>query len=86
MFVVSSKEQLTGNFLRLTTAHLAYISLALFGCVVALSREGLSASLVNNLAWAGLNIAIFVPFIKASLPPGGKAGIRIFKETRSVRN
>jgi len=69
VFVVSSKEQLTGNFLRLTTAHLAYISLALFGCVVALSREGLSASLVNNLAWAGLNIAIFVPFIKASLPP-----------------
>lgn len=67
-FSITPKEQVTGNFLRLTTVHLTYIVVALFGLVVAFSREGLSASLINNLAWVLLNIAIFVPFIKASLP------------------
>ena len=67
-FSISSKEALTGNFIRLCTVHLAYISVAAFGIVVALSREEFSASLVNNLAWALLNTAVFLPFIKASLP------------------
>lgn len=65
-FVVTSKEALSGNFIRLATAHLAYIALAAFGVLVAFAREGLSASLINNLAWVILNAAIFYPFIRAA--------------------
>jgi hypothetical protein len=42
--------------------------LALGGFAVALFREGASASLLNNGAWALLNILVFLPLIKAALP------------------
>lgn len=67
-FAITSKEALTGNFIRLATAHILYIVVALFGLVVAFAREGLSASLINNAAWALFTIAVFIPFIRASLP------------------
>jgi len=69
-FVITPKEMLSGNFVRLATVHIAYIVLCVFGVLVAFVREGLSASLINNLAWAALNSAIFVPFIRSSLPQG----------------
>lgn len=72
-FSVTPKEAQTGNYIRLTTVHLAYIAVALFGVLVAFAREGLSASLINNLAWVMLNTAIFVPFIKSALP--GRASL-----------
>jgi cellulose synthase (UDP-forming) len=72
-FNVTSKEAVTGNYIRLAAAHIAYIVLALFGVVVALAREGVSASLVNNMAWALFMIVVFIPFIRASLPQRSRA-------------
>jgi cellulose synthase (UDP-forming) len=72
-FAITSKEALTGNYLRLATAHILYIVVALFGIVVAFAREGLSASLINNSAWALFTIAVFVPFIRSSLPQRSSA-------------
>jgi cellulose synthase (UDP-forming) len=65
-FVVTPKEAVSGNFTRLATVHLAYIGLALLGVAVALVREGVSASLINNAAWVALNAAVFTPYIKAA--------------------
>lgn len=67
-FNITPKEAQSGNYLRLTSAHLVYIALGALGLLVAGTREGLSASLINNGAWVLLNAAIFVPFIKSSLP------------------
>jgi cellulose synthase (UDP-forming) len=54
--------------LRLVTWHILYIGVAAVGFALALSREGVSASLINNSAWALLNSVIFYPFIRAALP------------------
>jgi cellulose synthase (UDP-forming) len=67
-FGITQKVKQGGNFLPLVKWHLAYIALALGGIPVALWREGFSASLINNGAWALLNIVIFLPFIRAALP------------------
>lgn len=67
-FVVTSKEAVTGNYIRLAYAHIAYIALAAFGVLVAIAREGLSASVINNIAWALFMTAVFIPFIRSSLP------------------
>lgn len=72
-FAVTSKEALSGNFVRLASVHIGYAVLAAFGVLVAFAREGLSASLINNLAWVILNVAVFVPFIRASLPQQRRA-------------
>jgi len=38
------------------------------GMVVAIVREGFSASVVANLAWGELKMAVFFEFIRAALP------------------
>ncbi len=68
-FVVTSKTALSGNFLNLVAPHLTYIVLVCIGGGVAIVREGLSASVINNLAWAAFNVVIFIPFIIAAAPP-----------------
>ncbi|MDB5225204.1 MAG: hypothetical protein JWL87_156 [Candidatus Adlerbacteria bacterium] len=65
-FVITSKEAVSGNFIRLAAPHIAYVAIAAFGILVALNREGFSASLVNNIAWVALNAAVFYPYIKAA--------------------
>lgn len=65
-FVVTSKRAVEGNFIRLATPHLSYMAIAALGVLIALAREGLSASLVNNIAWAALNGAVFVPYVRAA--------------------
>jgi cellulose synthase (UDP-forming) len=67
-FAVTSKQQLQGNFLYLVTPHLLYIVAAVIGTIIALNREGVSPSLLANLAWVIVNIAAFVPFIIAASP------------------
>lgn len=67
-FSVTSKRRLSGNFVRLVLPHLVYVGLVVIGVTVALLRDGLNASVVNNLSWALLYIAIFAPFIAAALP------------------
>jgi cellulose synthase (UDP-forming) len=72
-FTVTSKEAVSGNFVRLARVHIGYIVLTVLGVGVALVREGVSAALINNAAWAILNVSIFVPFIRASLPQRSRA-------------
>lgn len=67
-FSITSKVGLEGNYLHLAAPHLIYVALVIIGVPVALAREGFSASLVNNLAWAGFNISVFMPFIFAAVP------------------
>lgn len=67
-FSITSKTALQGNFVKYVTPHLAYIALVFIGVGVALLREGVSASLINNLAWALVFIGVFSPFIYAALP------------------
>jgi len=68
-FAVTSKTRLSGNFLYLVWPHLFYILLAAVGAVYALFREGATASVMNNIAWALLNSAVFLPFILAAAGP-----------------
>lgn len=67
-FAVTSKNQIRGNFLYLVVPQFIYIGLALIGTLVGLLREGLSASLLSNVAWALVNVAVFIPFIMAAAP------------------
>jgi cellulose synthase (UDP-forming) len=67
-FAVTSKRGVEGNFLYLVIPHLLYIAAFAVGLGVALAREGFSPSLLSNMAWGMLNIAIFMEFIKAALP------------------
>lgn len=67
-FSVTSKRQLQGNFLNLVIPQILYVVIVAVGIVFALIREGLSASLITNTAWALLNVGVFIPFIQAALP------------------
>jgi len=65
-FVVTSKKKVSGNFGYLVTPHLVYIGLVVVGVVIGVIREGISAAVVTNFAWALIYIAIFYPFISAA--------------------
>ncbi len=65
-FVVTSKKALKGNHGYLSTPHILYVVVAIGGVIVGVMREGLSASLLSNIAWAAVYIALFIPFIAAS--------------------
>ncbi len=54
------------SHLRLILPHLAYLGLVLVGLTIALIREGLSASVISNAAWALLYVATFSSFIIAA--------------------
>lgn len=69
-FSITSKTALQGNFVKYVIPHLAYILLVIVGVGVAIAREGVTASLINNLAWALVFIGVFSPFIYAALPQG----------------
>lgn len=66
-FAVTSKRKLAGNYTYLVTPHLAYIGLVALGIAVALFREGPTASVLTNTAWAFIYIAVFIPFILAAM-------------------
>lgn len=80
-FAVTSKQAVEGNFLYLVIPQIAYIVIALVGFGVAFSREGLSASLLANAAWAAVNIALFMPFI---LDAGPRFKLRTPSITRTI--
>lgn len=67
-FAVTSKQQLTGNFLYLVTPHILYIILVVIGIEWAIIREGVTASVITNMSWALLNAGVFIPFIVAAAP------------------
>ena len=67
-FAVTSKSQIQGNFLKMVIPQIAYILLTVIGLFVGLQREGISASLLANVSWALVNVAVFIPFIIAAAP------------------
>lgn len=67
-FSVTSKVAIEGNFPELVTPHFIYIGLCIIGIPVAIMREGVSPSVINNVAWALFSIGIFIPFIRAAIP------------------
>ena len=67
-FAVTSKKKLTGNFYNLVTPHFVYFGVAGLGIVVALMREGVTASFVTNASWVLIYLATFLPFIVAASP------------------
>jgi cellulose synthase (UDP-forming) len=80
-FAVTPKSQQQGNFSYLVIPHFIYILLAITGLAVGLVREGLSASLLANLSWVLVNLAIFMPFVFAALPEGFKS--KLFRKKRA---
>lgn len=67
-FNITSKTQVSGNFIYLNWAHLIYISISLIGVYYYLNYIGVTASLFANTTWIILNIIIMIPFLRASLP------------------
>ena len=65
-FVVTSKKAVSGNHGYLVTPHLVYIALVAFGIIIGYLREGLSPSILSNIAWSLVYVAVFVPFITAA--------------------
>lgn len=65
-FAVTSKKQVVGKHGYLVRPHIVYILLVVAGIVWGVMREGWSASMVSNIAWAFIYIAAFVPFIMAA--------------------
>lgn len=65
-FGITRKIRQDGVFWHLVSPHLAYGALVVIGILVAYLRFGLSASLVNNAAWAGFSIAVFSPIVRAA--------------------
>lgn len=65
-FVVTSKRAVGGSNGRLAAPHIIYILLVVIGISYGVIREGLSASILSNAAWAFVYVAIFAPFISAA--------------------
>jgi cellulose synthase (UDP-forming) len=76
-FAVTSKTATDGarpNFLRLVVPQLVYAAVALVALLVGYAREGASASLMANVAWLTVHLAISVPFIVAASPSRAPRG------------
>jgi cellulose synthase (UDP-forming) len=65
-FSVTSKQELSGNFLYLAIPHIAYLVIGVCAIYIGISREGLNPSIMTNIAWFVFNVILFIPFIKAS--------------------
>jgi cellulose synthase (UDP-forming) len=65
-FAVTSKKKLKGNYGYLVIPHIAYIVLVIIGIGVGYVREGFTPSVITNIAWSFIYIAIFIPFITAA--------------------
>ena len=77
-FAVTSKTRVGGNHGKLVLPHLIYIGLAFAGVAWGVMREGWSASMLSNIAWAVLYIAAFAPFIAAAFE-GSRTEVKIKK-------
>ncbi len=66
-FAVTSKTQVSGNFLYLATPHLIYILVGVIGIIYYYLNVGFNPSLVTNALWFSLNVVMFIPFIYATM-------------------
>jgi cellulose synthase (UDP-forming) len=83
-FAVTSKQQIQGNFLYLAIPQLSYIALAITGLSYYIVHTGVTPSLLANAAWITVNVAVFIPFIAASLP-ARKAGTTVMARLKFGR-
>ena len=67
-FSITSKTQVSGNFIHLNWMHLMYIGIGLLGISYYIYSSGITVSLFANVSWIILNIIIMIPFIRSSLP------------------
>ena len=67
-FAITSKRAVQGNFMKLVTPHLVYLSVGGIAVAYGLVKYGLTASVATNTAWIILNGMIFMPFIQAAMP------------------
>ncbi len=67
-FFITSKRQVSGNFLYLVYPHIAYLLMVAAGILVAVLREGIDPSVISNIAWAFINVSIFWEFIRVASP------------------
>ncbi len=67
-FDITSKRKLSGNFLNLVWPHITYDALAVVGMGVGIMREGFDASMIANIGWTVLYMAIFSQFILVAMP------------------
>jgi cellulose synthase (UDP-forming) len=77
-FAVTSKTASDGarpNFLRLVVPQLVYAAVAAVALMVGAAREGASPSLMANVAWLTVHLAIAVPFIVAASPSRAPRGV-----------
>lgn len=82
-FSVTSKSQVEGNFLHLAYPQMAYVGVSVIGLGVGLMREGLSTSLMANLAWVIINIIMFMPFILAASPLSNQRSTEVSEQTET---
>lgn len=69
-FSITPKKAQSGNFLSLVYPHLGYGVVVVLAAGIGLYREGMSPSIATNIAWAGFNFFMFIPFIEAAYPWG----------------
>jgi cellulose synthase (UDP-forming) len=67
-FSITSKTQVSGNFIHLNWPHILYILTGVLGILYYIYSNGINSSLIANTTWIVLNIMIMIPFIMASLP------------------
>jgi cellulose synthase (UDP-forming) len=70
-FRVTAKDKISGNFRRLVYPHLAYVALTIIAGIIGISREGLTPSIITNIAWAAFNSIMFMSFIHSSFQKAG---------------
>lgn len=67
-FSITSKTQVSGNFIHLNWPHILYIFVGMIGITYYMYGNGITASLFANSTWILLNTMIMLPFLHASLP------------------
>jgi cellulose synthase (UDP-forming) len=67
-FSITPKTEQQENFLYLAIPHMLYMVAVMTGIIYAINREGWTASVINNMAWALFNVSAFIPFIIAAIP------------------
>ena len=83
-FAVTSKSTHDGarpNFLRLVVPQFVYAGLGVVALSVGAGREGLSPSLMANIAWLAVHIGLSVPFVVAASPSRRRSSVAVAAPT-----
>lgn len=79
-FHVTPKKGSEGNYLSLAAPHIIYTLLVGAGAALSIYRAGgIDPSIATNIAWALINVLLFIPFVRHAYPWG-----RLFR--RQYRN